>query len=114
MADVGAPQVALELGDQFELAFLVLVRRNRRKEIARAGQAVAADRAEVGQAQVRAEVLAYVAARRAVGQRHRKAHAARDHRDLLRFDLEHAQLRSEEHTSELQSLMRISYAVICL
>src|SRR3546814_8685038 len=25
-----------------------------------------------------------------------------------------AQVRSEEHTSELQSLMRISYAVICL
>src|SRR3546814_10285288 len=26
----------------------------------------------------------------------------------------HAQQRSEEHTSELQSLMRISYAVFCL
>src|SRR3546814_3127256 len=26
----------------------------------------------------------------------------------------HEQLRSEEHTSELQSLMRISYAVFCL
>src|SRR3546814_1212373 len=25
-----------------------------------------------------------------------------------------ARLRSEEHTSELQSLMRISYAVVCL
>src|SRR3546814_2911329 len=32
------------------------------------------------------------------------------------FGIEHAQphLRSEEHTSELQSLMRISYAVFCL
>src|SRR3546814_6242125 len=27
---------------------------------------------------------------------------------------EHAVMRSEEHTSELQSLMRISYAVFCL
>src|SRR3546814_4979248 len=27
---------------------------------------------------------------------------------------DHARLRSEEHTSELQSLMRISYAVFCL
>src|SRR3546814_4721198 len=27
---------------------------------------------------------------------------------------EHVQPRSEEHTSELQSLMRISYAVFCL
>src|SRR3546814_3735429 len=26
----------------------------------------------------------------------------------------HAEIRSEEHTSELQSLMRISYAVFCL
>src|SRR3546814_7859129 len=28
--------------------------------------------------------------------------------------VENAKLRSEEHTSELQSLMRISYAVFCL
>src|SRR3546814_975579 len=28
--------------------------------------------------------------------------------------MEIAQMRSEEHTSELQSLMRISYAVFCL
>src|SRR3546814_6644629 len=28
--------------------------------------------------------------------------------------LDHQRLRSEEHTSELQSLMRISYAVFCL
>src|SRR3546814_3141628 len=29
-------------------------------------------------------------------------------------DAQLAQIRSEEHTSELQSLMRISYAVFCL
>src|SRR3546814_3745593 len=29
-------------------------------------------------------------------------------------DFENTYLRSEEHTSELQSLMRISYAVFCL
>src|SRR3546814_5460570 len=46
--------------------------------------------------------------------------------DLLTFDrkralvlvdavaVEHPDFRSEEHTSELQSLMRISYAVFCL
>src|SRR3546814_7787475 len=33
--------------------------------------------------------------------------------DPVRLRLE-AELRSEEHTSELQSLMRISYAVFCL
>src|SRR3546814_1991738 len=34
-------------------------------------------------------------------------------RDVLQFLRAHV-LRSEEHTSELQSLMRISYAVFCL
>src|SRR3546814_8794517 len=33
--------------------------------------------------------------------------------DIVAFDL-FCMLRSEEHTSELQSLMRISYAVFCL
>src|SRR3546814_10609969 len=30
------------------------------------------------------------------------------------YDSAHIEVRSEEHTSELQSLMRISYAVFCL
>src|SRR3546814_9918632 len=33
---------------------------------------------------------------------------------FISLDESHAQGRSEEHTSELQSLMRISYAVFCL
>src|SRR3546814_4127538 len=33
---------------------------------------------------------------------------------LVAAELEHVCERSEEHTSELQSLMRISYAVFCL
>src|SRR3546814_6324889 len=36
---------------------------------------------------------------------------AREIFELLKEDIHH---RSEEHTSELQSLMRISYAVFCL
>src|SRR3546814_9449987 len=35
-------------------------------------------------------------------------------RDVPARPLEQAIARSEEHTSELQSLMRISYAVFCL
>src|SRR3546814_2838318 len=34
--------------------------------------------------------------------------------ERLQMLLEHLGKRSEEHTSELQSLMRISYAVFCL
>src|SRR3546814_10740674 len=42
--------------------------------------------------------------------------AAEVGRDLLRggIDIAKVGMRSEEHTSELQSLMRISYAVFCL
>src|SRR3546814_8078664 len=46
---------------------------------------------------------------RAVGRlAHHVPAVARQHRDGVR------RRRSEEHTSELQSLMRISYAVFCL
>src|SRR3546814_1354579 len=34
--------------------------------------------------------------------------------EALALDLDDQRKRSEEHTSELQSLMRISYAVFCL
>src|SRR3546814_10718275 len=47
----------------------------------------------------------------------RKALTDRDDRIALRPDPRHVIVvdpRSEEHTSELQSLMRISYAVFCL
>src|SRR3546814_2062144 len=33
---------------------------------------------------------------------------------MARLDIAEKRVRSEEHTSELQSLMRISYAVFCL
>src|SRR3546814_3578960 len=42
----------------------------------------------------------------------RSRSAASDHRP--RLEAASGQPRSEEHTSELQSLMRISYAVFCL
>src|SRR3546814_4859318 len=44
-------------------------------------------------------------------------HRARDQHDefgVARVMLQDYRRRSEEHTSELQSLMRISYAVFCL
>src|SRR3546814_10215814 len=42
------------------------------------------------------------------------ARRARLDRDIAAADAAQAIVRSEEHTSELQSLMRISYAVFCL
>ena len=44
VADVGTPQVALEFGDQFERAFCLVEGRARGKEVARIGEAIAADR----------------------------------------------------------------------
>src|SRR3546814_7657862 len=42
------------------------------------------------------------------------AELARAQATLLSINNRAARVRSEEHTSELQSLMRISYAVFCL
>src|SRR3546814_10488826 len=41
-------------------------------------------------------------------------HRMRHHDRVRQTEQRHALPRSEEHTSELQSLMRISYAVLCL
>src|SRR3546814_3649864 len=46
------------------------------------------------------------------GQERQQIVELEDEADLLQP--QPAQVRSEEHTSELQSLMRISYAVFCL
>src|SRR3546814_3059264 len=52
---------------------------------------------------------------------HGRRHLRRDEAQMAEFDLRRGRrhaarpvARSEEHTSELQSLMRISYAVFCL
>src|SRR3546814_10247104 len=50
-----------------------------------------------------------------IGERgHARGNGQKDKRDDEHADQPHEQFRSEEHTSELQSLMRISYAVFCL
>src|SRR3546814_1420780 len=62
----------------------------------------AADAFIAGAAKPKAEPIATEADEAGQGAEPRKSPV------MLRFD------RSEEHTSELQSLMRISYAVFCL
>src|SRR3546814_2175537 len=56
--------------------------------------------------------------RRRAGRRARYPAEHQEHRDSHAFarrsDAASRKIRSEEHTSELQSLMRISYAVFCL
>src|SRR3546814_1295402 len=53
-------------------------------------------------------------ARRERREREDEAGGFVDAREELRRNDRREQARSEEHTSELQSLMRISYAVFCL
>src|SRR3546814_1729096 len=51
------------------------------------------------------------------GKRGFAGRARSDHSDgpaRIHFEIDVGEDRSEEHTSELQSLMRISYAVFCL
>src|SRR3546814_4942504 len=50
----------------------------------------------------------------AIGKRLPKVNVNAESIGLLAFRGDGAERRSEEHTSELQSLMRISYAVFCL
>src|SRR3546814_1297091 len=71
-----------------------------------------------------AEIQVFVGESYVVTVRHGEAGALKHVRAAIERDLErircgpmavlHAVTRSEEHTSELQSLMRISYAVFCL
>ena len=93
MVERRRPQVAHELRDQLERAFAVLVPRDAASG-SRAGSRARWSRSapRSGRRKRRAEVLADVAARRAVEQLDPEAHAARDHRDLLRRDVEDAQL----------------------
>jgi len=63
-------------------------------EVARVGQAVGADRAQLGQAERGAVVLADVAAHRGAGHGRvdLEQHAARQQHDLARCRVQHAQL----------------------
>src|SRR3546814_8235887 len=70
-------------------------------------------------AQPRIQLMPRLAARRPCGvavQQVQFRHAGRDQDALVEMPgvIEAEAERSEEHTSELQSLMRISYAVFCL
>ncbi|KAG1243080.1 hypothetical protein G6F68_015937 [Rhizopus microsporus] len=112
MVDRCAPQAAFELGDQLEVTVHVLECRMRGLEVAWVGQAGGADRAEVGQLQQRAVVLADVAAARAVGQFPPEAHATRDHRDLLRLDLDHAHLGQQAQRAQLGHDQQLAIGVV--
>ena len=80
----------------------VLVRGDRREEVARIGEAIRADRPAVGQREAAAVVLADVGARRTVDQLDAEDHAARNDADFARLDLDHAELGAEAQRALLR------------
>ena len=94
------------------VAVAVLVAGDRGEEVARIGEPVGTDRTEIRQAQRRAEVLAYVAARRSVRQLDAEAQAARHHGDLERRDVEHAELGGQSQPSLLRHDEQLAVGVV--
>ena len=90
----------------------VLIGGDRRQEVARVGEPVRADRAEVGQAQVGAEVLADVAARLRVEQLDAESNAARDDDDLLRLGVDRAKLGDEALPAQLRDDEQFAIGVV--
>ena len=94
------PEVPAEAQHDVGGRFAILVCRHGDREIARAGEAVGADRPQLGKPEGRAVVLAHVAARGFTCELDAQAHAARNHRDLARRHGEPSQL-GREHQGAL-------------
>src|SRR3546814_10242934 len=108
----------LKLAAQDLIVERVVDTANRTAGIVRAGNAAYARRVRIRSKQCR-----HRQRRPGAGARQRdtnraeqiaELHAKRFTCDFGEQPRRHIGLRSEEHTSELQSLMRISYAVLCL
>src|ERR1700760_579368 len=102
MIDACRPTVPHELGHELEVAGAVLVPGNGRFEVARIGETVRADGAEIGQAQGCAEVLTDIAACLPVQELDAKTQATGDDGDLLWFDVQEAELGGQAKPSQLR------------
>ena len=96
---------------QFELARHVLVGGLRIVEIARVGEAVGADRAEVRQVEGRAVILAQIAARRAVRQVDGDLDAARDHGEVAGREVERAAFGAQADVAGLRQQHHLGVGV---
>ncbi len=82
--DERGPEPAEKFRGDVELAIAIFIRGNGREEIARIGEAVGADGAQLRQAERQAVVLADVTARLLLLKHNAELDAARDHADLAR------------------------------
>ena len=111
MVELRAPQVPRELGDDFRGRIAILVGGDGREEIARIGEAVGADRAQLGEAEGRAIVLADVAACRALDLG-AELDAARHHRDLAGSGDEAAEFGRERERALLGDDEELAIGVV--
>ena len=98
--------------DHFEGAFAIFIGGDGREEVAGVGQAVGADRAEVGQAERLAVVLADVAAGLAVGQLDAELDAARNDGQFARRNFENAELRAQQQLALLRQDQHFAVGVV--
>src|SRR5690348_9227872 len=102
MPVLGSPEIALEFLDHLASSAALLERGDRREEVAFLCKPLRADRAELGQPEGRAIVLAHIAA-------HRLSHsgleldAARDHRNFSRFYFNLSQFSRNQERTDLRN-----------
>ena len=106
------PELAHELADEFVRPIDVLVGSDRGQEISGIGQAIGADRTQVGQAKVGSVVLADVPARAAVRHLEPETYAARDYDDLLGLGLDRTQLGDETVAAGLRHEQHLAVRVV--
>ena len=111
MVDLRFPELAEKLCDDAEVAVALLERRDRRQEIARVREPARADRPELGQAKVRAVVLANVAACGPV-ELDAEFHAARHDADFAGRDVQDAELGSHGQRALLRHDQKLTVGVV--
>ncbi|MNM31228.1 hypothetical protein D3C81_418000 [compost metagenome] len=101
MVELAAPQFTEEFLHQLHRAIDFFVMGHRREEVARVGQAVAADRPQVRDAQRRTVVLGQIAAGLGIEQFDTKLQATGQHGDFQRLDFQHAQFSDDAQATLL-------------
>ncbi len=111
MVDTSGPQPTAEFLDQFAIALNILKGGHRRFKVARIGQAVGADRAEVGQAKRMTMVFQHIAGRMSVRQGDAELHATRYDGNLQRFNLQHTHFGEDHKPSRLRHDQQLAIGI---
>ncbi|MCY1421373.1 hypothetical protein D9M71_370250 [compost metagenome] len=111
MIELAAPQLAKKFLHQLHRPVVFFVVRHWREEVPWVGQAVAADRPQVGQAQWRAVVLGDITASLRVEQFDAELEATRQHGDLQRRDLHHTEFSGDAQAPEFGHQQQLAIGI---